>query len=130
MTITLLYAAPLLVWYLVLSLRVVNARGGGISLGDGGDANLLRRIRAHANFAEYVPILLLLMAMLEFSGLRGWLLHVFGVSLLVARLLHGYALSFRESFKFGRYWGTVLTFLLLLFGAGLALWVALARYLL
>ena len=122
MTITPLYAGLLAIWFVLLSYRVVQQRGHGVNLGDGGDPVLLRRIRAHGNFAEYVPIILIMMGMLEFSGARPWLLHVLGATLLVARLLHGYALSFTESWKFGRYWGTVLTFILLPVAGGLCLW--------
>lgn len=112
MTITPLYAGLLAIWFLVLSVRVVQRRGHGVSLGDGGDTLLLRRIRGHANFAEYVPLILLMMGLLELSRVNGALLHGFGITLVIARLLHGYALSFSEQFKFGRFWGTLLTFIL------------------
>ena len=112
MTITPLYAGLLALWFVALSVRVVQRRGHGVSLGDGGDTLLLRRIRGHANFAEYVPLILLMMAFLELSRFNGWLLHAVGITLVVARLLHGYALSFSEQFKFGRFWGTLLTFIL------------------
>lgn len=113
MTITLLYAGLLSLWLLVLSVRVIAIRSQGISLGDGGNPVLLRRIRAHGNFAEYVPMILVMIGFLELSHLSSVLIHIMGATLLVARLLHGYALSFSESFKFGRFWGTALTFLLL-----------------
>ena len=113
MTITLLYAGLLSLWLLVLSGRVIAIRSQGISLGDGGNPVLLRRIRAHGNFAEYVPMILVMIGFLELSQLSSVLIHIMGETLLVARLLHGYALSFSESFKFGRFWGTALTFLLL-----------------
>jgi hypothetical protein len=126
MTITPLYAGLLAIWFVLLSYRVVQQRGHGVSLGDGGDPVLLRRIRAHGNFAEYVPILLVMLGMLELSGARTWLLHLLGITLLVARLLHGYALSFTESWKFGRFYGTLLTFILLPVAGGLCLWQGLS----
>lgn len=113
MIITPLYAGLLALLFFVLSLRVVNLRGHGISFGDGGNPQLLRRIRAHGNFSEYVPLILLMIGVLELSHFSIYVLHGLGVTLLVARLLHGYSLSFTESFKFGRFWGTALTFLLL-----------------
>lgn len=114
MTITPLYAGLLALLFLALSWRVVAKRGpGGPSLGDGGDLDMQRRIRGHGNFAEYVPLLVAMLAILELGGLPAPWLHVLGATLLVSRLLHGYALAFTAAFKFGRFWGTALTFLLL-----------------
>ena len=129
MTITPLYAGLLALLYLVLSARVVQMRGKGMpSLGDGGIEALQRRIRGHGNFAEYVPLVLLMIAMLELGRLPPVWLHALGASLLVARLLHGYALSFTSSWKFGRFWGTALTFVLLAVCAALCLCQALAPF--
>lgn len=126
MSITVFYAGLLGLWFLVLSLRVVQGRANGPSLGDGGDNGMQRRIRAHANFAEYVPLVLLLMGLLEAGGIRGWLMHVFGIALLVGRLLHGYALAYTQHFKFGRMIGTLLTFIVLAAAALLSIWRGLA----
>ncbi|HEY0917518.1 MAG TPA: MAPEG family protein [Solimonas sp.] len=123
LTITPLYAGALAILFLALSFRVVQQRGHGVSLGDGGDQELLRRIRGHGNFTEYVPLILLMLAMLETGGVTPpWLLHLLGATLLVARLLHGIALSYTSQWKFGRFWGTALTFLLLLVTGLLCLW--------
>jgi uncharacterized membrane protein YecN with MAPEG domain len=114
MSVTPLYAGLLALLYLALSTRVVMMRGKGMpSLGDGGIEALQRRIRGHANFAEYVPLLLLMLAILELGHLPTPWLNAIGTSLLVARLLHGAALSFTAGWKFGRFWGTLLTFVLL-----------------
>jgi hypothetical protein len=77
-----------------------------------------RRIRGHANFAEYVPLILVLMVALELCGTPKWQLHALGATLLVGRLLHGYAFSFTQEHVFGRSAGIALTFVSLL-GAGL-----------
>lgn len=129
MIITPLYAGLLAILFLILSIRVVKRRGQGISLGDGGDAILQRRIRSHGNFAEYVPFILLLMAFLELNELHPYALHALGVSLLAARLLHGIALSFTESWTFGRFYGTLITFILLPVAGGLCLWQSLSTLL-
>lgn len=127
MTITPLYAGLLAIWFLVLSWRVVQQRGHGVSLGDGGDETLLRRIRGHGNFAEYVPLTLLMIAMLELGGAAPvWLLHLLGATLVVARLLHGIAFAFTQHWKFGRFYGTLLTFILLAVCGLLCLWRGLA----
>ena len=112
MIITPLYAGLLAVFFFILSIRVVAVRRRG-SLGDGGDPVVLRRMRGHANFAEYVPLILLMMAFLEYQHLASWRLHALGVTLVAARLLHGIALSFTQKWWFGRFFGTVLTFTLL-----------------
>ena len=122
MIVTPTYAGLLALVFFVLSLRVVALRGHGASLGDGGNPVLLRRIRAHGNFTEYVPFILLMMGILELSHFSTYLLHALGITLVVARLLHGYALSFTDKFKFGRFWGTALTFGLVLVCGGLSLY--------
>lgn len=124
MSITLFYGGILALLFLALSVRVVQKRSGrdGIGLGDGGDAEMLRRIRGHANFAEYVPLILLLMALLESQGLAKWAIHALGLTLVAARVLHGIALSYTRKWLFGRFHGALLTFVLLLVVGVLALW--------
>ena len=122
MIITPFYAGLLGLWFLVLSARVVQRRQDGITLGDGGDPRMLRLIRGHANFAEYVPLILLLMALLELGHTSTYVLHALGIALLVSRLLHGAALSFTQHFRFGRFYGAALTFLVLLVAAVLCIW--------
>ena len=129
MKVTPLYAAALAVWFVVLSARVILRRGAArIPLGDGGDKTMQRRIRAQANFAEYVPLALVLMALLEISNVSPYVLHALGATLLAARLLHGYALSFTPQFRFGRVWGTALTFLVLLAASALDVQAALGMH--
>lgn len=121
LAITSLYAGALALWFLVLSVRVVLGRAGPgkPSLGDGGDPMMQRRIRGHANFAEYTPLVLLLIGLLELGGQPGWVVHALGATLLAGRLLHGWAFSFTASSVFGRSAGIVLTFLVLLASAAL-----------
>lgn len=122
MIVTPLYAGLLGLWFLGLSFRVIGGRRKGISLGDGGDAAMLRVIRGHANFVEYVPLILVMMGMLEVGGMNPLVLNALGITLLAARLLHGYALSFTEKWLPGRYYGTLLTFIVLLICAVLCVW--------
>ena len=108
--ITLLFAAlhPLLM--LPLASRVAFHRHSQkVGLGDGGDKRLMRKIRVHANFVEYVPVALLLLALLELSGLSAIWLWSLGGTLLLARVLHAIGLSLRSGYSFGRFWGTLLT---------------------
>ncbi len=127
LTVTALYAGSLALWFLVLSYRVVGRRRAGISLGDGGDPGMLRVVRGHANFAEYVPLALIMLAILELGGTPPIVLHVLGLALLAGRLLHGYALSFTQQFGFGRFWGTLLTYGVLVIEALLCLHLAVLR---
>jgi uncharacterized membrane protein YecN with MAPEG domain len=60
----------------------------GIQFFDGGDQTLLRRMRAHANYTETVPIVLLAMAAAELTGAAVWALWLGGLSLLLGRLIH------------------------------------------
>ncbi len=129
MVVTPLYAGLLVLWFLLLSIRVIRRRGSDkIMLGDGGNAGILRVIRAQANFAEYVPLALLLMAILELSHFSIYALHALGIMLVVARLLHGYALSFTQQFAFGRIGGAGLTFIVLLVEAVLCLYQAVVAH--
>ena len=123
--VTPLYAALLALWFLVLTLRVLQyRRATRVSLGDGGDPLMRRAIRAHANFAEYVPLALVLLLVIELSRFSIYLVHALGVTLLVARLLHGYALGFTAEFRFGRVWGAALTLIVLMIEAVLCLYQA------
>jgi uncharacterized membrane protein YecN with MAPEG domain len=131
MMVTPLYAGLLVLWFLVLSIRVIRRRGSDrIVLGDGGNPGMLRLIRGHANFAEYVPLALLLMAMLELSHFSIYVLHALGITLLFARLIHGYALSFTPHFMFGRVAGAALTFLVLGIEAVLCIYQAVIGHML
>ena len=123
--VTPLYAGLLALWFIVLSARVISLRRSArVSLGDGGHPMLTRAIRAHANFAEYVPLALLLLVILEMSRFSIYLIHVLGVVLLIGRLMHGYALAFTAESRIGRAGGTVLTFAVIIVAALLCLYQA------
>ncbi|HEY4554814.1 MAG TPA: MAPEG family protein [Lysobacter sp.] len=100
---------------------VLLRRGRKVGLGHGGDVQLLQRIRAHGNFVEYVPLALLLIALLEVTGLRREWVAALGGALLIARILHAVGLWRSPGYSFGRFAGTVLTFLVILASAALAI---------
>jgi uncharacterized protein len=109
-----LYAGLLALAYVWLALRVVRLRRNrGVSLGDGTDSDLLIHIRIHGNFAEYVPISLILLLMAELQGAPVWLLHGLCVMLVAGRLLHMRALAQGRRGLRLRVAGMVLTFLVL-----------------
>ncbi|WP_242108516.1 TMEM43 family protein [Luteimonas aquatica] len=124
--ITLLFAAlhALLLVALAGSVSAYRLRNR-IGIGDGGDARLARRIRVHANFAEYVPTALLLLLLLEVSGLPAPWLWAFGATLLLGRLLHAIGLGRSAGKTFGRFCGIGLTWLALAAMACAGLWLAL-----
>jgi uncharacterized protein len=94
MIVTALYASILAPLFIFLSLRVIrHRRGAKVGIGDGGNAELLRRMRVQANFAEYVPFALLLMALAESMQTPQWILHLTGLALVAGRLSHAYGVS-------------------------------------
>lgn len=94
MIATLLTAGLCGLLFFWLSLRVVQVRRSAqIGMGDGGNAGLLGRMRAQANFAEYVPLLLILMALCENAGANRLVVHFAGVALIVIRVLHAWGMA-------------------------------------
>ncbi len=89
MRITALYAGLLALLFVLLSVNVIRHRMANmVSFGDGGDAELSRRIRVHGNFAEYLPLGLILIGLSETLGAPGMLVHGLGLALLVGRASH------------------------------------------
>jgi uncharacterized protein len=114
MTITAFYASLLAVLFLLLSVRVIGwRRERRVEIGHGDDAELLRRMRVHANFAEYVPFALLLMALAESMAPPRPMLHLVGIILVAGRLMHAYGLSQTPHILHYRVWGVTLTFIAL-----------------
>ncbi len=114
MTITPIYAALLALLLVALAVNVVRGRRrAGVSLGDGGDELLTRRIRAHGNFVEYVPMALILMVMIEERGAEAAWVHGLNGALLLGRLMHAFALSSLTPRPFPRTGGMALTMLVI-----------------
>ena len=127
MHITLIYGGLLGLLFLLLSFWVVKRRAQfKVMIGEGEAPEMLSAIRAHGNFAEYVPLALLLLALLELAGTPSGLLWAFGLGLLLARVLHALGLARASGYSAGRFGGTLLTFLLLAAMAATGLWRVLA----
>lgn len=127
LTITALYAGLAGLLLLMLAANVVRLRRARrIGIGDGGDPQLTRAIRAHANAIENVPVVLLLMALAEAGGQPGWLLHGLGLALVLGRVLHAWGLTGSAGLSLGRFVGMLLTWASLAGGALAALQVGLA----
>lgn len=102
MRVTAIYAGLLAVLFIYLSANAIRTRRSAkVGVGDGGNQALLRAIRVHANFAEYVPFALVLMAVAESAGAWPMLIHLLGLTLLVGRMSHAYGVSQTpEPFKY------------------------------
>lgn len=91
---TAIYAGLLTLLLVALSLWVIVGRGSyKVNLGDGGKSEMQVRVRAHGNFIEYVPLILLLAALLEMSHTSRFIIHALLLPLLIARIVHPLGLS-------------------------------------
>jgi uncharacterized protein len=110
-----LYAALLTLLFVALSIRTLRLRRSlRIGLGDAGNDRMLRAMRVHSNFAEYVPLCLLMLYFVESQGARAPFVHALAICLLIGRLSHAYGVSQeRENYAF-RVAGMAMTFTTLL----------------
>jgi uncharacterized membrane protein YecN with MAPEG domain len=113
--ITMFYAGLCTLLVLVLAIRVISRRlQAKIGIGDGGDHEMQRRVRAHSNAVEYLPLALLLLGGMELNGYPDAVIHAFGATLLVSRVLHAWGLSRKSGASPGRFIGTLVTLLLMI----------------
>ena len=111
LTISLIIAVALAVINLWLSIRTGQARQlAKVSIGDGGNPLLTARMRAHANFVEYVPIALILMALIETHRGNPQILWLIGIALVIGRVIHPFGME-RPSPNPFRIGGILLTYL-------------------
>lgn len=118
MTILSIYAALFALFYVGLSIRIVGLRRHlKIGLGDAGDRRMLRAIRVHANFGEYVPFSLFLIYLATAQGTSALLIHGLCLTLALGRLSHAWGVGQEpESLKF-RVLGMTLTFTVIIVAA-------------
>ncbi|WP_158967483.1 MAPEG family protein [Paraglaciecola sp. L3A3] len=113
--ITAFYAGLLGILFLYLSILVIRGRRATkISLGDGGDKHFQQLIRAHGNFSEYTPVILILLFVAEINGSNGVLLHCSGAALLFGRFIHAFGLRRHTGVSWQRVAGMLATFSALL----------------
>ena len=120
--VTLLYAGLCTVLVIILAVRVAYWRfRHKIGIGDGGDRELLKRVRAHANAIENLPLALILLGGMELNGSGTPLIHGFGSLLFVSRVAHAWGLSRSSGTSTGRFLGSLFTWLLMLAMASYAI---------
>ncbi len=118
-TLTIAGAAALMNIWLAVRVSQLRVRHK-VSVGDAGDAGVACRMRAHANFVEYTPIFLILLALVELArGSQGWLWGV-AIVYILARLAHPFGMD-RPAPNPLRMGGILVTWLVLAGLAGYAL---------
>jgi uncharacterized membrane protein YecN with MAPEG domain len=81
-----------------------------ISIGDGGNERLIRRMRAQANFGEQTPLTVVLVGLIELAGKGGQWLAPAAAVFILGRIAHAYGMD--DSFKPGRGIGMLTAMLL------------------
>lgn len=126
--ITPVYAALLALLFVLLSFRTIRYRRQfSVAIGSGDQALLARASRAHGNFAEYVPLALLLIWFIETGAAMPMLVHALCLLLLAGRLIHAYGISQeKENLQF-RVTGMTMTFSTIVIAAVALIAIAILR---
>jgi len=113
--ITAAYSALVALIFVVLSMRTLLLRRKlGIGVGVGDNSRLIKAARAHSNFAEYAPICLILIYLLETVAGGQLLVHMYGAILILGRTIHAYGIGqVEENYKF-RVVGMACTFIVII----------------
>ena len=115
--ITAFYAVLLAILLLVLASSVVKARRKHLQGLGHVHKEVLLTGRNHANASEYIPILVILLALAELNGANFLFLHGLGLTILVGRLIHAWGFMHSQGKHHpGRFWGTTITWLAILIG--------------
>ncbi len=124
MLVTPFYAAVLGLLFVILSVRTLRLRRSlQIPIGDAGNQGMLRAMRVHANFAEYVPLSLILTHLVEAQDAHAALVHALCMCLLAGRLSHAFGVSqASENYKY-RVFGMAMTFTSLVVSSAYLLFV-------
>ncbi|MEQ8825959.1 MAG: MAPEG family protein [Filomicrobium sp.] len=130
MPITTLYALPLALIFITLTFRTIGyRRANRISLGDAGDKAMLKRMRVHANCAEYTPMGLIVLGLTESLNAPALALHIIGCALVLGRFLHAYGMSQTPQVLQMRVYGMILTINAIGLGLLYACWLSVQRLL-
>ena len=120
--VTSLFAALLTLLYIVLAIRIIRLRWRErVGIGTGESLPLKAAVRVHGNFAEYVPLGLILLLLMEVNGASELLLFAMGGLLFIARIFHAIGLTRSIGVSIYRTIGVLGTFSMLLVSAGFVL---------
>lgn len=104
-------AALLNIW---IANRVGSVRGQEkVSIGDGGNPRLIAAMRAHANYVEYTPFVLVLLGFIEIGVGSAWWLWGVALVYLMGRVAHALGMTTDNPLRL-RMVGTIVTMLTLL----------------
>ena len=119
---SLFYTGLLGLLLIALSVNVVRARRRyRVGLGTGTDEGMQQAVRVQANFAEYVPLAVVLLVLCEMlADLPTVAVHAAGIVLVTSRVMHAWGLARSPGTTFGRFYGTAGTWLVII---GLSLWL-------
>lgn len=115
--VTMFYAGLCGIMYFVLTPMVIRLRNitkTGLGHDTDPSSPLFRAVRIHGNFSEFVPFILLLMALDEMSGRSQLVMHIFGITLVSARVLHYMGVTKSHTKSYGRMLGAMGTFTVLI----------------
>lgn len=118
--VSLTFAGAFALLNLWLAFRVSGARmSSKVMVGDGDDPGLRGRMRAHANFVEYTPFVMILIALIEIvGGNKTWLWGI-GIVYVIGRIAHAFGMDKQTMPNIPRAAGAMVTWAVLL---GLAIW--------
>ena len=106
--ITAIYAGISGLLLVVLYVRISQRRlATKIGVGSGGDAELEQRVRAHGNLVESAPFALILLYLIEQTGLSSTYIHLLGAAFVIARLAHAQGMSSTTGRSTGRFVGSL-----------------------
>lgn len=125
-TLSLAAAAAIINIWLTLRIGLLR-QANAILYGDGGNERLMRRMRAHANFVENTPLVLILTGAIELSGKGGQWLALVGAFYMLARVAHALGMDGTRIWRL-RTAGALITMLTQVELAVIAVLIALGRF--
>ena len=115
LSLTGFYASLLGILYIGLANNIIRLRRKfKVGIGSGDNKFLAKAIRIHGNFAEYIPLALILLAVYELNGASVIMQHALGATLVVGRALHAIGLTKSIGISIQRQVGMLSTFLVIL----------------